>query len=283
MTDEKIIDKTLVIAPWVGEFAFEVFLWQGYMRLKAKNYKKTIVYGLQRYKYLYEDFCSEYIEFPHNRASSCMENIVYENCLSIENTEQFKDIINKYSDSNLYELIIPWKIWRRDYFEKSNKPYVQGDQEFLELGKHDKSLEYDIVFHMRNRREWGPERNWGIENWKNLVKILNGKYKLACVGLPSDLYVEGIDDYRNCDLEKEANLLRSSKTLVGNLSGGIQFGMLCGIHVISWFLASHQQGFDKNLNPLNNRSTYIPTFHKNVQLSPEHIAKIIENTLNTIK
>jgi hypothetical protein len=276
----EMIDKTLVIGPWVGEFAFEVFLWQGYMRLKSKNYKRTVVHGLPRYKYLYEDFCDEFIDFPHNRSNSCMENIVYENCLSIENSEQFKSMVEKYSDDSLYDVVIPWKVWRRDYFERSNKPYVQGDQSFLPLGNEDESLRYDVVLHMRNRTEWAPERNWGLDNWKKLVQMLDGKYRIACVGSSHDHHVDGTDDYRNCDLKKEADLLRSSKVLVGNLSGGVQLGMLCGIHVITWFLETHRQGFDKNLNPLNNKSTYIPTFHKNIQPSPDHVFKVIEKALN---
>lgn len=140
-------DKILVIGPWVGEFASELFCWQGYMRKKIKKnkYKKVIVYGLEHNKYLYQDFCDEYIDFPYDRSLSCMQNLAHGQTEVLEKSERFQEIIKKYSDTDLYEFIISWKWWGHEQSEKSMAPYIQGDQMFIPLGKHDKALEYDIV------------------------------------------------------------------------------------------------------------------------------------------
>jgi hypothetical protein len=113
-----------------------------------------------------------------------------------------------------------------------------------------------------------------------LVKLLDGKYKLACFGLAIDHCVNGIDDYRGVDLEKTTNLLRSSKILIGSAGGGVALGQLCGIYTITWFLENHRKNFEVYMNPLNNKCLYIPTFHMNIQPDPTFIFKIIEKHFN---
>jgi len=278
------MNKILVIGPWVGEFASEIFTWQGYMRLKVKTekYKKVIVYGPEHRKYLYQDFCDEYIDFPFDNSKSCMSSIADGGTEVLEKSEQFQEIVRKYSDTNLYEFITSWKWCGSEHWNKSLAPYVEGDQMFIPLGEHDKSLEYDIVFHMRNRTTWGTDRNWKLSNWEKLIDSLKGKYKMVCVGAGDDLCIEGVEDFRNCSLEKEANLLRSSKLLVGALSGGVQFGMLCGIHIITWGLSVHHKGFNEHFNPLKNPNTFISIFN-NIPLNPEYLCTIIEKKYNQIK
>jgi hypothetical protein len=295
-------NKILVIAPWVGEFAFEVFFWQGYMRKKSKDYNKVICYGLIKNKYLYEDFCDEYIDFPHNRSLSCMSV----NRNGIEDSDAYTSIIKKYSDNDLYDLIIPKRDWDELAYEKHLKPYVEGDQIFIPLGKYEKSLEYDIVFHMRNLNK-DCHRNWSFSNWDKLIQLLLGKYdettleplnqdsyknlgfsswhdlikhfsnpnyKIACIGSSNDYYIEGADDFRNIDLEKESNLLRSSKLLAGAGSGGVHFGMLCGVTSVVWLNENYREFVEKNFNPLNNKCIFIP--NKNPSLEDVYIT-IIKN------
>ena len=57
-------NKTLIAGPWVGEFGWELFAWQAYVRAISRNYDKTIVISRENSKSLYEDFCDQFIS--HN-------------------------------------------------------------------------------------------------------------------------------------------------------------------------------------------------------------------------
>ncbi len=44
-------EKLLLAGPWVGEFGWELFCWQGHLRRISKNYNKTIVKRSKLYFY----------------------------------------------------------------------------------------------------------------------------------------------------------------------------------------------------------------------------------------
>ena len=55
--------KTLIAGPWVGEFGWELFAWQGYLRALSRKFDKTIIISRTASKALYDDFADEFISF----------------------------------------------------------------------------------------------------------------------------------------------------------------------------------------------------------------------------
>ncbi len=55
--------KTLLAGPWIGEFGWELFGWQGCIRILAKKYDEVIVIGRTGHDFLYGDFADIYIDF----------------------------------------------------------------------------------------------------------------------------------------------------------------------------------------------------------------------------
>ena len=53
----------IIIGPWVGEFGWELFSWQGYCRAISKKYEKVIVISRPGNNFLYSDFCDIYLPF----------------------------------------------------------------------------------------------------------------------------------------------------------------------------------------------------------------------------
>ena len=59
-------ERVLFAGPWVGEFGWELFCWQAYIRSLSKFYDKTICISNNHSKFLYDDFCDRFIEFSCN-------------------------------------------------------------------------------------------------------------------------------------------------------------------------------------------------------------------------
>jgi len=53
----------LLAGPWVGEFGWELFCWQGYIRKLSKNYNKTYIITRKGNEFLYEDFIDGYFNY----------------------------------------------------------------------------------------------------------------------------------------------------------------------------------------------------------------------------
>ena len=55
----------LFAGPFVGEFGWELFCWQGILRkyTEVNNFEKVIISGRSSTKFLYEDFYDEYIVY----------------------------------------------------------------------------------------------------------------------------------------------------------------------------------------------------------------------------
>ena len=71
------MSSTLLAGPWVGEFGWELFCWQGIVRSISKDFDKTIVIGRPGHGTIYEDFCDDFIEFDpasyHTDGWRCMD------------------------------------------------------------------------------------------------------------------------------------------------------------------------------------------------------------------
>ena len=65
------MSKILVAGPWIGEFGWELFGWQGYIRAISKNYVRTICISRPGHGVLYTDF-AEFVAFDPEVDSSTM-------------------------------------------------------------------------------------------------------------------------------------------------------------------------------------------------------------------
>ena len=62
--------KTLVAGPWLGEFGWELFGWQGYLRALSKKFDRTIIVAKGNTDFLYRDFADTYLKFVPERKST---------------------------------------------------------------------------------------------------------------------------------------------------------------------------------------------------------------------
>lgn len=241
--------STLMVAgPYVGEFGYELFKWQGYVRTQAKLYDKTIISSRPGHGLIYQDFASSFISYasPINP------------CAGIANIPgtDFYDLVQKVFAGMPYNrAIVPFKL-------DPDTP-----QEYIPYGLKGNYTHYDVVIHARQVRIQPGEmnesnkalkesRNWPWTNWDRLMKRLmaSGKLKICCIGHPdAAMHLEGTDDKRGIDLSELANLLANATVVVGPSSGPLHFATLCRCPQVVWGTANLAERYHTTWNPFQTK------------------------------
>lgn len=259
--------KVLFAGPWVGEFGWELFCWQGILREQSKNYDKVIVSSRPHMKILYDDFASEFVPYvPNVNNTDCERNVgfVYNNI-----HEQY---LNPEDDNSF----IPPQFLLERYvppqgYQKSLK------QSFVKYGKENKDLKYDVIIHARNKKN-SPERNWTLENWTKLVnELTKHPIKIACIGTSDQAdYIPPCDNFMDKDLYFLSELFYNSSLLVTPSSGPGHFASLCGCAHLIWSgNPDNEIRYKQHWNPFNTHCVYMKdtTWKPNVNSVYESINK----------
>jgi ADP-heptose:LPS heptosyltransferase len=218
------MSKTLLAGPFIGELAWEILAFAGHVRAMSKDFDHVVVAARPGHEYLYEDFCTEYIPYdPHSYNTDCeLCDNVNHNHFFTQNRGVVKGFV----------MIFPAQ--RMPSFSSEEFDKVFNQQEFIKYGKVEEDKKFDIVIHSRTTGKCNSAlRNWGIDNWQTVADHFNGKYSIATVGKePSSGYIKGTEDMMDIDLKELSNVLRSSKLVVGESSGPLHYGALCGTRLV---------------------------------------------------
>jgi hypothetical protein len=259
--------RTLIAGPWVGEFGWELFAWQGYVRALSRHFEKTVVICRPNSKAIYEDFADEFV-FSDKRTG--LSDSYY-----MHNFEFVDEIQNLVSAGNLTlntntSLCIPRRIGtppHTHYLESFIFGDIEVKPEYIVFGSKIET-EYDFIFHARNR-ELRKEDNWSPENWKRLLELLGAK--VACIGSKNEAYhIPGTTDLRGTDSQTVFNLLRSCKAVFGPSSGPMHLSSLCTAKHVVWGLQSLScYRYEKNWNPHHTPVLFLEAFGWHP--SPEYV------------
>jgi len=269
--------KTLIAGPWIGEFGWELFAWQGYIRALAKKHDTTIVISRPNSKALYEDFADAFYEYtPPDELSDSffMYNVDIKNCLksAIKNNhiELNKDTV----------LLLPRRIGLPP-FTHYTEHVIFGEHiiqpEYICFGKEEKE-KYDYIFHIRER-ELRQEDNWGVEKWKEL-KILLGNSKIGCIGTKKESgWIEGTDDLRDLEIKSLLSVLHNSACVFGPSSGPMHLASLCGTPHVVWSKKQNRVRYEENWNPLKSKILFMDEhqWHPPAEYVHEHFLEWSKN------
>lgn len=250
--------KTLVAQIFSGEFGWELFCWQGWLRKRAKSYDKCYVICRNGHEALYQDFATvKGVELGSIESNMWMSNSTFK-----------PNISDLFPEVRQYDLIDPSTcVCRYDHTHRHNhiKPFKQfNEQIFVPYGYKTDLSSYDVIIHARNKTNKTNDgtssvyRNWSKDNWIKFVSLLHG-YKIACIGTQADaMHIDSTTDLRNLSLNELSNVLTSSKIIVGPSSGPIHFASLCKCPQITWYGNPYDDQnkvrFTKDWNPFN---TYV--------------------------
>lgn len=252
-------ERTLVAGPWVGEFGWEVFAWQAYIRALSRNFDKTVVISRPSSEGLYSDFADEFVSFtpPPAEADSFFLQ-------GIDTKSLFKKAIkeNNVTLNKNTTLFLPRRIGsppHTHYSEAIKFGQYTIKPEYIQFGKK-KPTEFQYVFHIRARK-LRSEDNWEYEKWKVLKKLLNTD-SIVCVGTRTESgFLEGTKDLRGASLSETFDILRNAKCIFGPSSGAIHLSSLCGCpHVVWGDQSKSLNRHYKNWNPLQTKVLFLGDF-----------------------
>ena len=251
-------EKTLLAGPWIGEFGWELFAWQGYVRALSRKFDKTIVISRSNSKALYEDFANDFYNYtpPNELADSFfMYNVDTKKCLK-ETIQKNNIAINKDTT-----LLLPRRIGlppQTHYTEAMSFGEHVLTPEYIRFGTR-KEQQYDYIFHIRSR-DLRKEDNWSIENWEKLKALLGDK-KIACVGTKEEAgWIEGTDDLRSIDLQSLLTLMTNAACVFGPSSGPMHLSSLCNVPHVVWSIPQNKIRYEKNWNPLETPILFLDKY-----------------------
>ena len=250
--------RKLIAGPWVGEFGWELFAWQAYVRSLAKNFDKTVIISRNNSKALYEDFADEFLSYTPTGGLTdsffmhqvdirlCLREVIKENNISLDkNTTIF----------------LPRRIGLPPHTHYT-QPVILGEYlikpEYICFGeKQDKK--YDYIFHIRSR-DLRKEDNWSIDKWSELKNLLNSD-KIACIGTKKESgWIEGTDDLRDISLNELFSVLRNADYAFGPSSGPMHLATLCGLPHVVWSTHKNRTRYEENWNPLKTPILFLDKF-----------------------
>jgi hypothetical protein len=232
-------NKILLAGPWIGEFGWELFCWQGYIRRLSRSFDKTIIISRSGHEFLYKDFATEFYCFNAPAAKANM-------WLGETNQSELNKII---TNLNYTKHIIPFNI---GYVMNGMTTIIANDafnqQDFVKYKSETLKSNVNILVHARNKFV-GSNRNWERENWQNLVNLLLPHYNVGVIGTEEAFYLEGTQDFRNLSIEDLVSVISESKMVIGQSSGPLHLTSLCGVPHLVWSDNTNRERYTKHWNP----------------------------------
>ena len=234
-------NKTLLAGPWIGEFGWELFCWQGYIRSIAHEYGKVIVASRVGHEFLYEDFADEFIPItiPENTSS----NSWWCDGLPL-------DFIDKLVLGIKYDFRIPGKfigfLYQDNGIAVTSPEYL--NQKFIKYKSDTFNRNFDILIHPRNKN-LGNERNWNREDWQNLINLLVKNFTFGVIGSHEAFQLNNAEDCRKISIRDTVSLMNRSKLVVGQSSGPMHLASLSGTPHLVWSSEHNRNRYNVYWNP----------------------------------
>jgi len=247
--------KTLIAGPWVGEFGWELFAWQGYVRSLSSLFDRTVIVSRTKSEPLYRDFYDQYISFDKKTGLA--------DSFFMQNFDFKKEVIEILNNSQVemknLTLLMPRRI--------GIPPYTHYD-DIVRVGKFNLKPKYikfgqkterkfDYIFHIRDRN-LRQQDNWSLNNWKKLRNLFKDK-NIACIGTTeSSGWIDGTEDLRDISLDELFNVLSSTDCIFGPSSGPMHLASLCGCpHVVWGDQSKSLNRYSVTWNPLRTKSLFL--------------------------
>ena len=161
-------NRVLIAGPWLGEFGWELFAWQGYIRALSEHFDETICIARKNSKHLYVDFANQILNYD---SSAGVPDMFFMPNVSIDAV-----LLNQILSENNVDIADKQVTWFPA--RKIGQPPFTHYSEEMSFGNlkikpkyvifDNQYKEYDYVFHIRSR-PLRQQDNWAIEKWSKLL------------------------------------------------------------------------------------------------------------------
>ena len=243
--------------PWIGEFGWEVCVWQAYLRELSHDYDKMYISTFPGMEPLYSGFHCETEFLPHKHKGRALE----------WRLDKLKEPI----DFELPPLGDPMGRL------KPIKQY-RVDGEFIRYGTPTPGGP-EVLFHARGIQR-GNSKNWHVKKWADLATNFKSS---ASIGTAEDIHVEGTEDLRGIPLLELMNVIASAEVVVGQSSGVMHLASMCGTRQVVWgddkthFSETLEMRYRETWNPLGTPVSWVHTKNWNPTVN-EVLDGVIQGT-----
>lgn len=258
---ERIKDShTICCGPYIGEFGWELFGWQGYLRALKKKYsdKKIIVACQPGHDILYTDFASDIRHFdPHSGDPDTYRRSGFE----ISKVMCDRLFPERVDDPDVLHIFPPTALMQdfiRAMTETGGAKYIDFDVNVYR--------DYDILIHARSTSKLNTEyRNWHVNKWDALIgKLWDRGIRMASIGTKGGAYhMRGTYDLRGITLRDLVSHIKGTKLVAGPSSGPMHLASLCKTPHVVWTasqtvqLIKNRDRYETLWNPYNTPVTVI--------------------------
>lgn len=264
--------KRLVVGPWIGEFGWELCCWQGFARTLAKDFDEVVCISRSGHEELYKDFCDEFI---------CYDPITQQALNATAPDFKYDDFHLKYVTADTYWME-PAAYQCNGFPAWAGEFLINGrpvEQTFRKYGRYDPDKAYDLIVHKRHRMDW---KNWPLENLQAVTShFLSRGAKIACVGSPREsLPIEGCTNLRGIPLTELADVLASSRLILGSSSGVMHFASLCGCPHLVISAPGNKYRYETAWNPFGTKAIVVNEegWKASADLVIERVAQFLDST-----
>jgi hypothetical protein len=265
-------ENTLFAGPWIGEFGWELFCWQGYLRARSREFDRVIIASRPAMAPLYADFCDEFIPYDSLGVGvSGYHNLGHTEWPDISERRAFREYLSGKFDIG----------YNRHYPSRGSREFQ--NQEFVKYGRKCADLSYDLVLHVRQTgKNHSAKRNgWEPDVWQLFLDALLREEPLSvcCIGDPQNSgLLDGCTDLRGLPVDRVCDLLAGSRLLAGPSSGPMHLGSLCGCpHVVWSGDLWNRVKYEKYWNPFRTPVKYIEK--KDWKPPVEQVVREVRNLL----
>lgn len=243
-------DKLLLAGPYVGEFGWCLFCWQGYVRTLSKEYRETHIICRPGEQILYADFASKIYEFDPGswKTNMHMCEDMKHDPMDLVSTLEWD---HYFSGNYFMDVSHDGKSYRdnKGHFDAQTFHKYTGD----ELPFDGAVKSYDLLFHPRNKPT-SSDRNWSKDRWQSLVDMMKDEYTIAVIGNEMAYELEGADDLRGTSLQSLVKHINACGMVVGPSSGPMHLASLCGKKHLVWTPEFNRFRYEKWWNPFGTES-----------------------------
>ena len=252
------IIQQVVAGPWLGEFGWELFRFQGVLRALADKGHNVTVVSRSGHQFLYEDFATEFVpitEFGFDGVGETEGDKLngQRHTLSREHRSQFG---------------------RHTYLSATQVQRMArnpGAQHFIRYQAPLPVDRADVVVHARmTNKADSSVRNWSPDKWNELIGLLTsaGMAVHAIGSTTAAICPQGAIDMRGVDIKTSVGLLSHAAVAVGPSSGPMHLASLSGCPHVVWtdnqfwptIKGTNRQRYESIWNPLNTPAHVIDEY-----------------------
>lgn len=264
--------KRVVFGPYIGEFGWELFCWQGHCRALAKSvfaeHEHTVACQ-PGHEFLYADWCKNFVNVSRPKDSA--DGWWCQNVPRIDAPGIYEDAVHPLS------VPVSYRSTHEGYAN-----YVS--QEFVKLYRGEKSPVPMFVCHARTTTKCGTAyRNWSLAKWHQLVLELRSAIpgcRIVFIGHPDQsASIPEAQDCRQFVTANTAKLCGLAWCVIGPSSGPMHLASLCGTKQIVW--SDNPSNLERYVALWNPFKTEVDFMHSKDPSVEEVLTKVINDTMST--